>query len=183
MNMPPHGDHPTSPLVSYGAPSKSLPASPASSSYTSAYEADDDEVIKSEMDIYRERGANRRALEKFDAIIRGDIDRPRKGSLDLPSITARKAAIMHHEQRQKERKEFKAKMKGDEEKFARPRPLLVPRKPLEEMAETTRRPRSKTEDDVRDPETVRGMLCKLHLDMEMEAKTKALDLLREGYLF
>ena len=53
----------------------------------------------------------------------------------------------------------------------------------ESMAESTRARKPVTAEDVRDPETVAGMKCKLDWDREKEAKEKALRLLNEGFFY
>jgi len=80
---------------------------------------------------------------------------------------------------QREKAEMNAKLQRDKQKFGRVPPRVsVPSHP-ELLAETTR-PRAKTAEDVRDPETVAGMKCHLDIEREQWARAKALRLLNCG---
>jgi hypothetical protein len=94
-------------------------------------------------------------------------------------MTARRAAQISYEVRRKEKDEIKAKFRRDLEAYGRRVPKVAVPVRTEALAETTRKKKPTSEDDVRDPETVSGMKCQLHWDREKEARAKALQLLND----
>jgi len=139
--------------------------------------------LKSDIDVYRQRGANMRALNLLEETAAGAKHKKKPQTPSSPQATtagsgstARQAAQREYEAKKKMKEQIKARLKQDQITY-RPPPKLLVDLP-EKLAETTRRPRAKTAEDVRDPETVAGMKCKLHWDLEKDAQKKALRLLK-----
>jgi hypothetical protein len=130
---------------------------------------------KTRTDKQRERGANMRALDLLDKHSSYDSG---KHSPSGAGLTMKQAATLAHQKSKKAKMDMKAKMKHDQIVHKPPPKLATTRK--ESMAETTRKTRSPTEEDVRDPETVSGMKCQLDWDRQKEAQIKALKLLSAG---
>jgi hypothetical protein len=170
-----------SPIPSYlqnQAPELS-PVSQSSNSSTGNY---DNEISnsKSPIEVYREKGAGVRALSLLDESVGGVA-----ASKLTPAggMTAKQAANRRYEEQSQEKTKMKAKPKEEKELWATRVPMLVPPTRKEKMAESTRPRKAKTAEDVRDPETVRGMKCQLDIDREKWAEAKALRLLQEGFIF
>jgi hypothetical protein len=137
---------------------------------------------KSELQTVRERGSNLRALALLDSTVGKEISDVAKAtsvSKPSPSLTTRQAAQKRYEDRQRQKIEMKTRAAVA---ILQPQSLttLLPKQGKEELAESTRRPRAKTADDVRDPETVAGMKCQVDIEREKIAKKKALQLLSYG---
>lgn len=146
--------------------------------------------LKSDIDVYRQRGANMRALNLLEETAAGETHKKKQQPRLSPratltgtgspgattSLTTRQAAQREYEAKKKIKEQIKARLKQDQVTY-RPPPKLLVDLP-EKLAETTRRPRAKTAEDVRDPETVAGMKCKLDWDREKDAQMKALRLLK-----
>ena len=129
--------------------------------------------LKSGMDVYRERGAESRALSLLDQAVSGTVPQNFKPTGSLASLTAGQL-----ERYEKKLAELKAKEK---EPYRKRSASFAAYQCKEKLAESTRPRKPKTAEDVRDPETISGMKCKLHWDREKYAKSKALRLLNEGY--
>ena len=149
---------------------------------------------KSDLDVIRQRGANLRALSLLHVTAAGERyqilpDEGRGNSATGPvlkvndgGLSARRAAIVAYELRKQEKARVKAQLQQDLNTYGRPVPKLVVAVRKETLAESTRKKKPPTPDDVKDPETVSGMKCRLHWDREKEAQSKALKLLNEGYM-
>jgi hypothetical protein len=123
------------------------------------------------VDLYRQRGANLRALSLLDKEVAGVTT-----VMGAVPTTARQAANAQYEQRKKEKAEIRARFEQDRSKFTKPKPVLcIVRK--EKLAETTRKIKPKTAEDF---ETVAEMKCQYDIDREKIAQTKALRLMSEG---
>jgi hypothetical protein len=137
---------------------------------------------KSEIQTVRERGSNLRALALLDSTVGKEIsDVAKATSVSKPStsLTTRQAAQKRYEDRQRQKIEMKTRAAAallQTQTLA----TLIPKQSKEELAESTRRPRAKTADDFRDPETVAGMKCQVDIEREKIAKKKALQLLSYG---
>jgi len=118
-------------------------------------DTDDVDNYKSSETVRREKGANFKALKLIDESI-GGVKHAQPGA-------------------HKTGKSMRAAVAEKHQVEARPKKLDADKK-LESMATTTRKKKGLTPDDVRDPETVAGMKCKLEQDMEKEAEKKALKL-------
>jgi hypothetical protein len=135
----------------------------------SSYEDDNDGDIcnlKSSTDVYRQRGANIRALALLEVEITGTIQNPKA-----------QAAAKKGEREREEKMEQKVRLKKEKEAFAKRGPVLVAKK-----AETTRKVKPSSEEDV-GIETIAEMKCQLDLDREEQAKYKALSLLENGFMY
>jgi hypothetical protein len=172
-------------------------------------EGDSVNDLKSDIDKIRQRGAGMRALDLLNATAAGEKHKPTAAAAaganvaGAPShykllvggggaggtgdsatasggMTARRAAQLSYEVRKKEKDEVKAKLRRDRETYGRKPPKVAVPVRGEALAETTRKKKAATDDDVRDPETVSGMKCQLHWDREKEARAKALQLLNDG---
>jgi hypothetical protein len=140
--------------------------------------------FKREIDVYRERGAHMRALTLLDDEVAGEQYKKKRDAEPKPhGLTAKQAFAMQYEEKKRQQALVKAKLKEDQLKFGKREPKLVVPRPKEQLAETTRRRRTKTEGDVATDDIIHGMKCQLDLDREKEAQRKALKLLREGYLY
>jgi hypothetical protein len=147
------------------------------------------DAYKSDLDKIRQRGAGMRALSLLNDTAAGEKhkappavkaqDGGDSGSGGGSALTARRAAILAYEKRQKEKEKVQAQLKRDFEMYGKRVPKLVVPARSEAMAETSRKKKPESDEDVRDPETVSGMKCKLHWDQEKEAKAKALKLLND----
>jgi hypothetical protein len=150
------------------------------------YDHDNDvSNMKSDVDKYRQRGANMKALGLLNVVAAGEkykplTERPAPRLATGGGLTARQAANLQYEKRKKEKMEVKAKKK-EVEQFTRRAPKLVVPVRKEKLAESTRK-KKVTQDDTKNPETVCGMKCQLHWDREKEAQAKALRLLNEGFM-
>jgi hypothetical protein len=136
----------------------------------------------------RARGAHMRSQTTFENLsMGGDIQINKKPCFsseakDNRHLTVGQAATRRSEitDRQKallkaELKNFKAVGRG-----ASLHPMLrAPKK----LAETTRRPRALTPDDVMDPESISGMKCQMDWDRQKWAEKRALSLLESGVAF
>jgi hypothetical protein len=135
-------------------------------------------IERKEIDMHRERGATMRALSLMDETSAGH-DKAAQRPKPVSSLTARQAANINYEIRQKEKAEVRARYKEAKEMYGKRVPILVAKKP-EKKAETTRKMKPKTAADF---ETVAEMKCQAHLDREKEAQNKALKLLNGGFMF
>lgn len=152
-------------------------ASPVSSLYNVGDECIDN--LKSATDVYRERGANMRALALLSLQVGGVApnDKPKPAT----ALTARKAAILRYEQQQKERIALKAKFKADKEAFGKREPVLVAPSRRRKLAETTRKVKRPSDED-EGMDTITDMKCQLDLDREEQAKNRAIRLLNGGLM-
>jgi hypothetical protein len=158
---------------------------------STSFDGDDDYIdsLKSSTDVYRERGANLRALELLNTEVAGngnDGNRPNDGVNNLPpvsALTARKAAVLRYEQQQKEKMALKTKLQSDIETYVKRAapPVLVAASRRTKLAETTRKVVALKEDEGID--RIADMKCQLDLDREKEAMLKALRLLNHGFMY
>jgi hypothetical protein len=104
-------------------------------------------------------------------------DNVQKHTKESHSKTIRQVATEKYEARKKEKGEINRIIQ--DLKKANPHPgkkkMLVPEKPLEQMATSTRR--NSFDDREKDRENLELMKCQLIRDMEVEATSKALDLI------
>lgn len=179
---------PESPIPSY-AGSEVSEISPISSQSSAASRGSNHhgnseiDLFKSEIDIYRETGAERRALSLLDEAIGGVAPYPQSLERVSGCLTTRQAVILEHQRRCHEKAVVDGQMKADREVYAKRLPTLVAKKRKELLAESSRPPKPKTPEDVKDPETIAGMKCQLDIDREKAAQARALSLLEYGYLF
>jgi vacuolar-type H+-ATPase subunit F/Vma7 len=132
---------------------------------------------------YEERRAIARALVLLDDTAGREVSELARATSmpkPKPAITTRQAATKRYEERQLLKAQIHAKLKEDRATYGKPTPTLVVIPGKETMAESTRRPRAKTAEDVRDPETVAGMKCQMDIEREKKAQKKALQLLNYG---
>lgn len=192
-SSPPISPTTTSATTALRSPVWSPPSSVASSPPYSPISFNSDELEsieveaadldKSETQKHRERGANLRALKLLDQDVAGE--KYKRTSPVSPTgssgsgLSARQAAIARYEEERKARKEAEAKLR-EEMKLNRPKPILVPPKRPERMAETTRKV-PKGPEDVRDPETIAGMKCRADWDRQKYAEHMALELVSSKY--
>jgi hypothetical protein len=131
--------------------------------------------LKSDKDVYRQRGAKLHALALLNETVAGAKEIPK---VDPGKLTAKQAAIMRYEKEQEEKAMLKAKYRREKELY-RPEPRLVARKEL--LAETTRK-RTMTEEDAIDPDdTVASMKCQIDIEREIWAQKQALKLMGFGW--
>lgn len=146
------------------------PVSPAQSA--SSYDGENDASIpKSATDIVRQRGANMRALALLEVEVTGQAPATAKPT---SALTARQAAIARHEEKKR-----LARVNKEKEIFGNPEPVLIA--PTKKLAETTRKVKKMT-DEERGMETVADFKCQMDLDLEQQAKMKALRLLEKGFM-
>lgn len=139
--------------------------------------------LNNDIDNARERGATFRALTLLDATAGLEVSqvaRDNSEPIPKPMLTTRQAAAMKYEERQKVKAQIKAKLKNDKETYGKPTPTLVAKQGKETLAVSSRKPKTKTAGDVRDPETVAGMKCQMDIEREKRAQKKALNLLDCG---
>lgn len=139
--------------------------------------------FKSETETYRERGANMRALALLEDTAGKDVSALAKAT-SLPkakaALTTRQAAQLQYDNKIRRKADMKAKAKLDSETYGKRVPMLVAKVGKEAMAESSRKPRDKTAEDIRDPDTVAGMKCQMDIELEKLAMRKALELLSYG---
>jgi hypothetical protein len=135
--------------------------------------------IKKEIDEVLKRGATILSVTSLDKTTNSDERARTAMQKPKSAITARQAAMKNYEEIQRKKAELRAKLQEDKEKHKR-QTLRNAHTRMENLAETTRKPRDKRPEDVRDPETVAGMKCQLDIDREMAAKKKALHLMNFG---
>lgn len=131
---------------------------------------------KSTVDTARERGANAKAIALLESTVGSRVSEVAKATsvsqvAQNPSSTGlsgamagRQAATTEYEKLLKQKAEIKAKLKQEKKKHANAPPVL---------AETTRKPKERTAEDLRDPETIPGMKCQLDLEREVWAQKTA----------
>jgi len=150
------------------------PASPYSPSYDhdkQSYEEEEEEEVenldttlyKRDVDVRREQGAHYKAEKLLNTVVAGEKYK------EVPKSA--------YEIRQEAIHKYEAKKSGKPQVELPEKELATPTLATIKMAETTRKPRALTEDDVRDPESISGMKCKLDWEREEWAKKKALKLL------
>ena len=149
------------------------------------------DAYKSDLDKIRQKGAGMRALNLLNDTAAGEkhkappsVTTQQGGAIGFggggaAALTARRAAQLAYERKQKEKEKVQAQLKRDLEIYGRRVPKLVVPVRSEALAETSRKKKPATDEDVRDPETVSGMKCKLHWDQEKEARARALKLLND----
>jgi hypothetical protein len=149
------------------------------------------DAYKSDLDKIRQRGAGMRALNLLNDTAAGEnhkappVVSAQKGSAigfgggGAAALTARRAAQLAYEKKQKEKEKVQAQLKRDLEMYGRRVPRLAVPVRSEALAETSRKKKPTTDEDVRDPETISGMKCQLYWDREKEATARALKLLNE----
>jgi hypothetical protein len=161
---------------------------------STSFDGDDDYIdsLKSSTDVYRERGANLRALALLHNEVAGNGNRdddhgPKEGlnkSQPVSALTARKAAVLKYEQQQKEKMALKTKLQSDIKTYVKCAPVLVAARRQTKLAETTRKVQKVVtlkEDEGID--RIADMKCQLDLDREKEAMHKALRLLNHGFMY
>lgn len=152
------------------------------SAISTSFDGDDDYIdsLKSSVDVYRERGANLRALALLNKQVGGvePDDRPKPVS----ALTARKAAILKYELQQKEKNALKTKLNSDMETYAKRAPVLVAPSRRKKVAETTRKVKKPSEEE-EGIDKIADMKCQLDLDREEQAMNKALRLLNDGFMY
>lgn len=150
--------------------------SAASRSHASTYSRSSNLDGKSLKDIEREDYARTRALKLHSALAQND-DTPEapgasvlastymarkheaKRTFDDPEVSAKTAAVNAAVRDLKELKAHQEEMR---------------------MTQTTRPKKELTPEDVRDPDTVPGMKCKMDVEKEEEAKVKAFQMISNG---
>jgi hypothetical protein len=162
-----------------GSPNSTMQNINIASVISTSYDGDEEYIdsLKSSTDVYRERGANLRALALLDVEVAGvePYDKPKPGS----AMTARKAAILNYEQQQKEKSALK--LKSEMETFAKRAPVLVAPSRKNKLAETTRKVKKPSEEDF-GIDNIADMKSQLDLDREQQAMHKALRLLNDGFM-
>jgi hypothetical protein len=146
------------------------------SAISTSYDGDDEYIgsLKSETDVYRERGAKLQALALLNVEVGGVVpnDKPK-----VSAMTARRAAVLNYEQKQKEKIALKATVKALDEAYPKRAPVLVAPSRKKKLAETTRKVKPLEEDEFAD------FKCQMDLDREQQAKNKALRLLNHGFMY
>jgi hypothetical protein len=157
------------------------------SAVSTSFDGDDNYIdsLKSSTDVYRERGANFRALALLNVEVAGNgaeygpndgINKPQPVS----ALTIRRAAVFKYEQQQKEKSALK--LQGEMETFAKRSPVLVAPSSRNKLAETTRKIKKPLEEE-EGIDRIADMKCQLDLDREKEAMRKALRLLNGGCMY
>lgn len=209
-NESPFVEHPASPVPSYQCSSQSSSSigSPSSTSTASAWlgasllsiqppgtpgsTTTDNTVdsMKSNVDSARERLSGSRALlllEKFAAgegnsssninDMKSVIDYNREKGANLKAL-----ALLNETSEAIERQSPPTALVRERSTSALKSSSSDIESP-EQMAESTRKPRERTAEDVRDPETVAGMKCEHDIEREEWAKKRALWLMTFGIKF
>jgi hypothetical protein len=128
------------------------------------------------------RGANMRIVAPLEATAGREASvlvKAVRVSQEKPALTVRQAAQQSYQLRKKSNAADRGKTTAANEIESILIPRLVVKVEKEALAESTRAPRVKTGDDLRDPNTVEGMKCSGDIERENLAKKKALQLLNE----
>jgi hypothetical protein len=153
------------------------------------------EIRQELIDNAREREARMRSHKMFEDIILRDAKkdtgssshRLRHSTTSTSQLTASQAAARRSQIAERERTLVKGQLKDGKALLAKsgtgrlkPAPIQPLSQAHKKLAESTRRPRAITADDVRDPETIAGMKCQMDWDRQKWAEKKALSLLESG---
>ena len=164
------------------------------SAVSTSFDGDDNYIdsLKSSTDVYRERGANLRALALLNVSVAGNgtaaadsygpndgINKPQPVS----ALTTRKAAILKYELQQKEKCALKTKLQSEMEMFAKRSPVLVAPSRRNILAETTRKVKKVVSEEDEGIDRIADYKCQLDLDREELAMNKALRLLNSGSMY